>query len=285
MSLPKNVTILGSAGLLGQRIATELSKYSDEELNLIPGRKTLNLASAIDVDLFSQSVSKITIINCAGITSQTTCACNQKRCRQVNALSPAQIARFAKYIVHFSTDAVFSTVSTYNYESSPTNPMSIYAEIKLESERLVSDANRNSLVLRTRFLGIGKPSGFLDFVGKSILEKRMIPGYINEHFNPVHVSTLSQYVAFALRHKLCGIRHFAGDYILSKYDFICRLVSLLGLPPKSTVQPCKSPSSHGQVSTALASIHPTPTTIDSTLNKTLELCAHDLEFFLRERTH
>src|SRR5206468_1060896 len=102
-------------------------------------RPELDLADLAAVRGRFRSDCPALVIHCAALTRTPECQANPALARKLNVEVTARLAELAADIpfIFFSTDMVFDG-RTGNYdEYSPTNPLGVYAETKVEAEQIV----------------------------------------------------------------------------------------------------------------------------------------------------
>jgi dTDP-4-dehydrorhamnose reductase len=124
--------------------------------------------------------------------------------------------------VHISTDAVFDgmTISFYKEEDEP-NPLSVYAQTKLDGERAVLDEDSNALVARVNFYGwslTGRRS-LAEFFFHNLSNNKSMSGFTDVMFCPMLVNDTARTLIKMLEKKLSGLYHLVGPQAMSKYQF------------------------------------------------------------------
>ena len=158
------VLITGANGLLGQKL---VNLYSDNDaVELIatakgPDRNPEGTHTYIEMDITNedevlrviQSNKPDVIINTAAMTHVDQCELNPEACRLLNVTAVEYLVRAAKktnsHFIHLSTDFVFDGLAGPYSEEDEPNPLSIYAESKLESEKLVEESGLKYAIART----------------------------------------------------------------------------------------------------------------------------------------
>ncbi len=146
-----SVLIVGALGMAG---ADFLKKW--------PGATGLDLPEIdiTDPESCRRVVRKVrpeVVVNCAAATGVDWCEAHRDEAMRINAEGAGNLATACAergaLIVQMSTDYVFDGASTGEYsEDDPTNPLSVYAESKLEGERAVARATLRHIVLRIGWL-------------------------------------------------------------------------------------------------------------------------------------
>jgi nucleoside-diphosphate-sugar epimerase len=152
------------------------------------------------------------IVWLAAIVGDGACQVNADEARSVNqasveALSQATDAR----IIFMSTCSVYGAQQGVLTEESPTNPLSVYAETKVEAEAAL--ANSNSLVFRLGTLfGVGDLYSRirLDLVVNTLVARAHTRGALTvfggDQFRPLlHVKDVARQIEGALTSEVTGV--------------------------------------------------------------------------------
>lgn len=160
------ILITGSNGLLGQKIVKRCLKHG---ISFVATSKGPNRnpdcpeTNYVDVDLCQfDAINRLVfkenptaIIHTAALTNVDYCELNPEECHQVNVLATKALYEAAKMIgAHFellSTDFVFDGEKGNYTESDEVNPLSVYAQSKVDAERLLLEdpGNKNWSIART----------------------------------------------------------------------------------------------------------------------------------------
>jgi dTDP-4-dehydrorhamnose reductase len=154
--------------------------------------------------------------------------------RQINAVAPGVLAQEAlkckATFIHISTDYVFDgTKNTPYTEDDLPNPLGVYAQSKLEGERLVQDVGGSYLILRTSWLYSLRKDGFVTRILKLAHEQKTIRAVTDQVGNPTSARMLAEIIAQLLAistrqdpgwlAKNCGIYHLGGDGYTSRFEW------------------------------------------------------------------
>ena len=177
------------------------------------------------------------ILHCAAMANVDACENDPKQAHKVNAELPGMIAavcqKHSLRMIHISTDAVFDgSRSNYTEEDEP-NPLSVYAQTKLDGERAVLAANQDALITRVNFYGwsaAGNRSLAENFVNK-LSEGSEVMGFTDILFCPMNILDLSVLLVEVSALDLHGIYHMVGPEAMSKYEFGIRIAEKFGFDP------------------------------------------------------
>lgn len=238
----RRVVILGVTGSLGSYL---VNSFKDKFEILAPRprhKRQLDASHGISwlSECFDTSRPKLiarlirearadVIINCVAVTPASITAKNRRACIEVNGLLPHYLADAASetnsYLVHFSTDAVFSGNRGSYSEADDPDPRDLYGWSKLLGEVEAP----NCLTIRTSFFGQFRTGRGLFNWLLSQQESR-VAGYVNYIFSGLPVET----VACAVRELIesecrpSGIIHVGGQAV-SKYCLIAQIIDRMQL--------------------------------------------------------
>jgi dTDP-4-dehydrorhamnose reductase len=144
------IWITGAGGLIGnylvQTVARHLPSWRVRGLT----RAELDLTDFGAVRREFQKDSPGLVVHCAALANTPACEKNPALARKLNVEVTAALAELAADVpfIFFSTDLVFDGLAGNYDESAAVNPLSVYAQTKVEAERIVL-ANPRHTVLRT----------------------------------------------------------------------------------------------------------------------------------------
>src|SRR6267378_4191306 len=148
------VWITGAAGLIGNYLVGTAAQFARQWSARPLARSDLDLADYQIVTALFRHEQPAAIIHCAALSKSTDCQTNPALAKKLNVEVTQLLCELAHDLpfIFFSSDLVFDG-RTGNYdESSPVNPLSVYAETKVEGEQLVLSNPRN-IVIRTSLNG------------------------------------------------------------------------------------------------------------------------------------
>jgi dTDP-4-dehydrorhamnose reductase len=112
-----------------------------------------------------RAVAPQIIVNAAAHTAVDKAESEPDFARKLNATSPGVLAREAAklgaWLLHYSTDYVFDGSGTAPWvEDSPTGPLSVYGQTKLEGEESIRTSGCHHLILRTSWVYAARGGNF-----------------------------------------------------------------------------------------------------------------------------
>jgi dTDP-4-dehydrorhamnose reductase len=178
-----------------------------------------------------RAVSPAVIVNCVGVIKQRPEAYDPLVSIEVNALFPHRLHQLAQdtgaYLIHLSTDCVFSGARGHYSEADLPDPPDLYGRSKLLGEIDAPDA----LTLRTSIIGheldscFGLVEWFLSQSGGSVR------GFAGAIFSGFPTLVLARIIAdlIELTPRLSGLYHVAAAPI-SKYELLLLLRDAYNVP-------------------------------------------------------
>jgi dTDP-4-dehydrorhamnose reductase len=160
------------------------------------------------------------LVHCAALSRSPACQANPQLARQLNVELTARLAELASEIpfVFFSTDLVFDGKQGNYDESSPINPLSVYAETKANAEQFVL-ANPKHTVVRTSLNGGRSQTGdrgFNEQLRLAWAQGRTLTLFTDEFRSPIPAVETARAVWRLVSHERPGLYHLAGGQRLSR---------------------------------------------------------------------
>jgi len=244
------VLVTGASGLLGLNMCLRLSRDHDvhglvntHTLSRVPFSVTV--VDLMDIETAFKNFSRIkpdVFVNCAAMADVDKCEKNPSDAWTINTAVPGEIAEYCGkngiLFVQISTDAVFDGKKGNYSEDDEPNPLSVYAQTKLQGEENVLSVNPSALVPRVNFYGYslsGKRS-LSEFFLNSLTGGNTVKGFVDVMFCPLYVLDLVDIIFKMLEKKLKGIYHTVSKECTSKYSFGLAIADKFGLQ-KDLIEP------------------------------------------------
>lgn len=236
--------VVGGSGILGLNLVHELKKHYELTV-LLHNRHISDKDCCIrhykftdqnSLDNLVDAVKPSMIINAIGFTNVDLCNQKVDECRFVNTTIPKMLALTCQSknikFVHISTDQLFGDKGSLFSEKDSPEPLNIYAQTKLDSERLVLSLNPDSLVLRTNFFG---PSphyhlSISDFIISALKNGDEINMLDDITYTPVLTTVLIDLMLRLVKKNARGVFNISSDTAISKYDFAVMVAKQYNLP-------------------------------------------------------
>jgi dTDP-4-dehydrorhamnose reductase len=239
----KRLLVTGASGLLGINLALRESAYREvigithsHTLENVPFPvETIDLTSNGAIDRMLADIRPDLVINCAAMANIDDCEQQPEQAAMINSRMPGLLARACRdrgiKLVHLSTDAVFDGTRGDYLETDTPNPLSVYAQTKLEGEKAVLDICEQAVVARVNFYGwslTGKRS-LAEFFYNNLSTGKQVNGFTDVEFCPLFVNHLADFLIMLGEREYSGLFHVVSPIALSKYEFGCRIAEAFGL--------------------------------------------------------
>ena len=170
------------------------------------------------------------VINCAAFTDVDGAESKRAEAMRINGAGVGVLAEACEMIgaalIQISTDYVFDGEASEPYPTGhPVSPVNYYGESKAEGEYLALSLCSRTCVVRTSWLHSEHGKNFANTMRRLFQEKEELRVVNDQIGRPTHARNLAQYcVSLALDpERRYGIHHFAGEDVMTWYDFACRL--------------------------------------------------------------
>ena len=237
------ILITGASGLLGLNLSLEVAKEHTVFGQVNHHSLSTEAFTVIKTDLLApEAVQRLLeqtqpdwVIHCAAMANIDACEANPLQARRINSEIPREladlVARGGARLLHVSTDAVFDGRLGYYTEEDLPNPLSVYAQTKLEGERAVAEANPEAMIARVNLYGwslSGKRS-LGEFFFYHLQAGKRVKGFTDVFFCPLLANDLAYIFLRMLAAGLSGLYHVVSSECISKYSFGMRIAQRFGL--------------------------------------------------------
>lgn len=185
-------------------------------------RSDLDLTEAESVRRLFREEKPALVIHCAAMSRSTDCQINPALARMVNFEATKLLSELAADIrfIFFSTDLVFDGRKGNYDESESVNPLSIYAETKVEAEKVVL-RNPGHTVVRTSLNAgpsLAGDRGFDEQLLRAWQAGQTTRLYTDEFRSPIAAEATAAAVWELLAKNQPGLYHLAGAERLSRWQ-------------------------------------------------------------------
>lgn len=229
-----NILITGCNGQLGNELQLLEKKYSEHTFFNTDVHE-LDITNAEAIDKFVSSNNIDIIINCAAYTAVDKAESNKELCQVLNAEAPAYLAKAISkrngWMIQVSTDYVFDgTKNTPYVETDSPCPNSVYGSTKLDGEKAVEQACKNTMIIRTAWLYSSFGNNFVKTMMRLGKEKEELNVIFDQIGTPTYARDLAVAIMTAVEKGIIpGIYHFSNEGVISWYDFTKAIHRLSGI--------------------------------------------------------
>lgn len=242
--------ISGASGLLGINLALEAcndytvvgvvhqTPITSEHFQVLQA----DLTQDDEIDKLIETVCPDWIINCAALANLEACEANPPLAKKLNTDLPAKLATYVAKggarLLQISTDAVFDGQRGHYREEDEPNPLSVYAQTKLEGEQAVLNIAPQSLVVRVNFFGwsVSGQRSLAEFFVSNLQSRKMVMGFTDVYFCPLLVNDLAHILLRLMSSNRSGLYHVVAPQAISKYAFGVAIARQFGLDER-LIQP------------------------------------------------
>jgi dTDP-4-dehydrorhamnose reductase len=216
------VMLVGGRGQLGlcfQKVVPEewiLNVTDSDSLDITVKEQVLDAVSKFKPDV---------IVNAAAYTAVDKAEENIEIATLVNKIGPENLAcaavMYNSRLIHVSTDYVFDGQSTIPYkENSPTNPLGVYGQSKLDGEIAVSTILPDAIIIRTAWVFSEFGNNFLKTMLRLGSERESLGIVGDQRGCPTYAGDIaSAIVELITVNANGGLYHFCGDVEVSWFEF------------------------------------------------------------------
>jgi dTDP-4-dehydrorhamnose reductase len=223
----KKVWITGAGGLIGNYIVRSAPMYARDWKAIPLTREQLDLENAKAVrERFAEDRPEA-VIHCAGLTQSGPCQQNPELAHRLNVEVTRHLCALAGDVrfFFFSTDLVFDGGKGNYNEADAVNPLLVYAQTKVEAERIVLQ-NPKHTVIRAGLNGGVSPKGNRGFNEELKLAweaGRTTRLFVDEYRSSIPAAVTARAVWELVLRDAPGLYHLGGSERLSRFDMGCLL--------------------------------------------------------------
>ena len=243
----KKILIIGGSGFLASYWIEILNKYNNEIILLINHRVN-NLVRKFEyydykkiknLSLLFEEKKFDLIINTASIANVELCENKPLLAKLAHENLVKTVVNATKkingYLVHISTDHLFSGKNKLYKESSNTRPLNNYSKTKLNSEKIIIKSKlKKYLIIRGNFFGFGPTykKTLLDWIIDSVSKNKKIILYDDIYFSPLYVTVFISMINRLIVLEEKGIFNVSSTESISKYNFALNILKITNLDKK-----------------------------------------------------
>lgn len=236
------ILLTGASGLVGAAFARAAGARHEvvgvvgnypHALAGLHRQESLNLADRDAAARVIRAEEPDAIVNCAAVSEPALCEREPEKSHALNVNLPELLAELASELdarlVHISSEQVFDGARPTPYAVEyPPHPINLYGRQKLASERAVAVlAPAHAAVVRAPLLMGDSPGGRRGLHERLLADweqRRTARLYVDEFRQPCTAQNLAEVLLELVERKpLCGVFHWAGVELLSRYELGLRV--------------------------------------------------------------
>jgi len=239
--------IIGAAGLLGQYMCEKAvargldvtatfnrTRPEQREIPLVH----LDITDPVTVDNVITRADPDVVFLPSALTKVDYCEKHPREAWAINAEGTFNVAAACKSagakLFYVSTDYVFNGEKGGKYyEFDTPDPINVYAQTKLEGERLTLDADRNNVIARVSVLygwnRISNNTNFVTWVVNELRQGKEIKLFDDQHVTPTYAPDAADAILSIVERNGAGLYHVAGPNCLTRYEMGEHIADTFGL--------------------------------------------------------
>ena len=227
----KIIAISGYKSFLGDHFYQQ----NKQKIRIIHYKKDINNISELKKFIIKKKITHF--INFAGL-SRLRCSENKSECVKTNFKSIKSIINYFNKLRNKPTFIFISTCHVYRNsnkkinENSKLAPNSLYADMKLKSEKFIINNYDNYSILRLfNVYGPNQPLGFFipDMIKK--IKKNQLIKIDDSIRDFIHVNTVSRIISFIINKKITGVVNVGSGKGLSLKSIIKHISHKIKMKP------------------------------------------------------
>jgi len=248
----KKILILGGSGLTGSILVAMAVKDFNVCATYLSNPISVSGCEFVQLDITSREnvfslmgrLAPDVVVHTVGIASVDFCETNPKEAWRIHVEATKNIAdackRVGSKLIFMSTDFVFDGEKDRYAEEDKPNPISVYAETKLEAEKVIQSADIDYAIVRPAVIyGWHPKSRFLNWVLQKLVKKEKVSVFIDQYSCPTLVYNLAEAILALAKTDKTGIYHTVGGSCVNRYEFAKKAASIFGLDDR-LVEPTRS---------------------------------------------
>jgi dTDP-4-dehydrorhamnose reductase len=234
------ILITGANGMVAHAAIRYCRDIGDDVIELT--RQELDISNRDAVFEAMTIYRPEAILNCAAYTDVDGAESNPEASRSANTLGPRHLAEAAKDIdarfVTISTDYVFDGANSGFYvETDAANPRGVYAETKYEGELAATEANSNSVIVRSGWIYGHGGTNYLSVMHRLLAKGKKIKANSDAYGTPTFAHDLARRLRELAEQTATGLFHVTNTGPGTSYLGFAEKVCEIGGYDKSLIEP------------------------------------------------
>ena len=244
--IKKRIMIIGSNGMLGQRLTSyfmfkrdvELfcASFEDKSFFSEVNYSKMDISSPREVKSLINNFCPDVVINGAAYTNVDGCESEKELSWKINVTGIENLVKYVKgcksQFIHISSDYIFDGTAGPYHETDLPHPISYYGKTKLAGENAIVSSNINYTIIRTNVLygptQFGRPD-FVKWVVTSLQNKERIRIVNDQINNPTYIEDIVSAIVKIIETKKKGIYNIGGSELLSRLEFTYKIADYFQL--------------------------------------------------------
>lgn len=230
------ILITGATGYLGGHLCNQIKNrkadifgiyknkhFEFENIDLIK----IDLIENEEINLFFADFKPDYVFHLAAVVPSQITNVDENYVKQINVEVTRKITSLCKsynsFLIFTSSDLVYDEGDSID-ENSPLNPLTLYAQTKLEAEKYIQEKGKFFIILRTALLygfSITHHKSFFDISFKKLQNGKTVKAFYDQYRCPLFVEEAAKFLTMLLDIKLKNdIMNFCGNEKLSRYEML-----------------------------------------------------------------
>ncbi len=227
----RKIVVIGSKGMLGTDMATELSRHSFQLHSF--DRDEVDITKPNQIRAIFGKIRPVVVINCAAYTDVDGSESHRKEAFALNAGAVRDLAIACREInallVHYSTDYVFNGKSKKGYrEDGKKDPINYYGKTKSIGEDYLSEDLKEHYLIRTSWLFGENGKNFIEAIKKKANEQE-IRVVDDQRGSPTYTKDLAKATVRLIVGKYpFGTYHLTNSGVCTWHEFAKEVLAQIG---------------------------------------------------------
>lgn len=240
------IIITGASGYLGTHLCNILKNKTEKIFALYNSNQPeieniekikIDLLQNDDLNLLFKDIKPDYVVHLAAITPSISFELDEKYIYSINVEVTSKIASlchsYSSFLIFTSTDLVYNEGENIK-EDHELNPLNLYAQTKLEAEKVVLKYGKYFLILRTSLMygfSISTHKSFFDYSFIKLQNGETVKAFYDQYRNALFVEEAAEFIHQLLNLKLPDnfIMNFCGFENLSRFEMLSKTAEIFDL--------------------------------------------------------